>query len=69
MAGALPTHLAFLPTLSPTLQVLSGLLASIPNRYSIDLWDLIRLMLSPIPKERPTIDEILAMPSVCGVSL
>lgn len=46
------------------MQVLSGLLDSIPPRYSIDLWDVIRLMLTPDPAERPTIDEILAMPQV-----
>lgn len=44
--------------------MLSPLLAPIPSRYSIDLWDIIRLMLCPDPAERPTIDEILAMPSV-----
>ena len=45
-------------------QVLSGLLPPVPRHYSVDLWDVIRLMLTQSPADRPTIDEILALPVV-----
>ena len=48
------------------MQVLSGLLGPIPGRYSMELGDLIRAMLAPEPKERPTLDEILELPAVGG---
>ncbi|GAB4818493.1 hypothetical protein N2152v2_005539 [Parachlorella kessleri] len=45
-------------------KVLSGLLAPVPRHYSVDLWDVVRLMLTQTPADRPTIDEILALPVV-----
>lgn len=44
--------------------MLSGLLDPLPKRYSMDLYDVMRLMLTPDPAERPTIDEILQLPAV-----
>ncbi|KAL4444132.1 hypothetical protein ABPG75_011869, partial [Micractinium tetrahymenae] len=45
-------------------RVLAGRYAPIPTRYSMDLARLVGLMLQRDPKDRPTIDEILAMPEV-----
>jgi hypothetical protein len=47
-------------------KVLGGLAEPIPTAYSLDLWDVNRALLTLNPADRPTIDEVLTMPQVCG---
>eukprot|EP00887_Chlorella_sp_A99_P001291 scaffold14.g1291.t1 len=44
--------------------VLSGRVPVLPGRYSLSLRQLVSLLLHPDPAHRPTIDEVLSMPTV-----
>ena len=51
------------------MQVLSGAVEPIPEHYSFELNQLARKLLTADPAQRPSIDEVLALPEVGDESL